>query len=238
MRVLQFLAEKTTIPAPKVVSWGTCDESPQNLGPFIIMEFVDGTCLATLMKQPTQSEKDEVILATEVDEKRLDYVYEQLASYMLQLSRLDFDAIGAISKDEGGGTWMVKDRPLTHNMNELASVVSNYPINTFAVSPFTSSESYFQHLANDNFTHLHTQRNIASSPQDAKSRFLARHSMQNLIANFTPTSSTGKGPFNLFCDDLQPSNMLADSATWRITCVLDWEFTNSMPAQFSRDAPW
>lgn len=37
---------------------------------------------------------------------------------------------------------------------------------------------------------------------------------------------------------MQPSNMLVDPATLRITAVLDFEFTNSMPAQFTYDPPW
>jgi hypothetical protein len=32
--------------------------------------------------------------------------------------------------------------------------------------------------------------------------------------------------------------MLVDPETMEITAVLDWEFTNAMPAQFSHDPPW
>lgn len=59
------------------------------------MDYVDGISLATILKQPTETEQDKVILATDT---KLDYVYEQLANYMLQLSRLDFSTIRAISK--------------------------------------------------------------------------------------------------------------------------------------------
>lgn len=37
---------------------------------------------------------------------------------------------------------------------------------------------------------------------------------------------------------MQPANMLIDPNTLRITAVLDLEFTNSMPAQFTCDLPW
>jgi hypothetical protein len=37
---------------------------------------------------------------------------------------------------------------------------------------------------------------------------------------------------------MQPSNMLIDPATLRIAAVLDFEFTNSMRAQFAYDPPW
>lgn len=59
------------------------DEGQEQLGPFMILEFIEGVSLATLLKQPTETEQDEVILATDVDNRKLDYVYEQLADYML-----------------------------------------------------------------------------------------------------------------------------------------------------------
>lgn len=37
---------------------------------------------------------------------------------------------------------------------------------------------------------------------------------------------------------MQPANMLIDPNTLRITAVLDFESTNSMPAQFTCDPPW
>jgi hypothetical protein len=46
------------------------------------------------------------------------------------------------------------------------------------------------------------------------------------------------GPFKLFCDDLQPSNMLADPDTFKVHAIIDWEFTHAMPVQFSYDPPW
>jgi hypothetical protein len=131
------------------------------------------------MKQPTAGEKDEVILATDIDEVKLDYVYEQLADHLLQLSHPPFDAIGAVSKDSATGTWIVKDRPLTYNTNEIASVVSNYPTHIFPTFPFHTTTSYLQHLDSEHLTHPETQKNLVSTPHhDAKQHFIARHRMQ------------------------------------------------------------
>lgn len=52
--VIDYLRKSTTIPLPQVLSWGLARESPQQLGPFIIMEFVNGTDLDELLKQPTE----------------------------------------------------------------------------------------------------------------------------------------------------------------------------------------
>ncbi|KAF3013420.1 hypothetical protein E8E15_003124 [Penicillium rubens] len=37
---------------------------------------------------------------------------------------------------------------------------------------------------------------------------------------------------------MRPSNMLIDPETLQITAVLDFEFTNAMPAEFTYDPPW
>ena len=47
-----------------------------------------------------------------------------------------------------------------------------------------------------------------------------------------------EGHFPLFCDDVRPTNMLVDPATLRITAILNWESTNTMPPQFAKDIPW
>ncbi|KAH9861673.1 hypothetical protein J1614_011426 [Plenodomus biglobosus] len=114
VQVLEYLREKTRLPVPHVTSWGLTNESPRNLGPFIIMNHIDGTSLTTLLKQPVQSEEDDIILRDDMDDDKLGYVYEQLAEFMIELSRLDFDAIGAIAKNPDTNQWLVVQRHLQH----------------------------------------------------------------------------------------------------------------------------
>jgi hypothetical protein len=76
------------------------------------MDCIDGITLATILKKPTETEQDEVILATNMDDMKLDYVYEQLAD-LLQLSHLDFSTIGAILKSLSSNEWIACDRPLS-----------------------------------------------------------------------------------------------------------------------------
>lgn len=231
---MKYVAQKTTIPVPRVISWGSTKESPQQLGPFIIMDYVDGTRLSTLLKQPTQNDEDDVVLNPDIDNTTLDTVYNQIADYMVQLAALDFRSIEAISEGPTSNTWSVTGRPLTYNMNELATV-SGYPIHKFSTTQFLSVTAYFQNLASEHLVHLRTQRNLADNLEDAQKRFIARHRFEQLIPQYCMEDA---GPFKLFCDDLQPSNMLVDPKTLRITAVLDFEFTNTMPAQFAYDLPW
>lgn len=233
---LDYLREKTKIPVPLVLDWGVTDESPCQLGPFLIMNYVHGTTLSTLLKEPTETDQDEVILATDIDETKLQYVYEQVADYMLQLSQLDLDAIGAISRN-ASNDWTVSGRPLTYNMNELATVVSNYPRHDFPTAPFASARAFLHHLADEHLVHLKTQRNLADTREDARKRFIARHRFKQLIEKYL-LAPTDAGPFKPYCDDFRPTNMLADPETYTITADLNFEFSNALPAQFAYDPPW
>lgn len=234
VQFIEYLSQYTTIPLPRVLSWGLTEESPEQLGPFIIMDFIDGTRLSTILKQPTKDDQEDVILNPDIDDLTLDTIYDQLADYMLQISQLDFPRIGAISKDHTSNTWSVTGRPLTYNMNELATS-TGYPIDRFPTEPFDCASTYFRSVASEHLIHLETQQNLADDAEDAQRRFIARHLFVQLIPKYCINDA---GPFKVFCDDMQPSNMLIDPKTLRITALLDFEFTNTMPAQFAYDPPW
>ncbi|KAK3295839.1 uncharacterized protein B0H64DRAFT_156204 [Chaetomium fimeti] len=240
VRVIEYLREHTTIPLPHVRCWGLADESPAQLGPFIIMDFVEGVRLSTFLKEPNEDDEADLILNPTIEEATLDTIYDQLADYILQLSRLKFSSIGAISKDADSNTWSVTGRPLTFNMNELATN-TGYPADQFPDGPFTRASDYFHAIADQHTLHLRTQRNLSKSDgeADARRRFIARHQFRQLIPKYcVDDGDTTNDSFGLFCDDMQPANMLIEPHTLRITALLDFEFTNSAPAQFAHDPPW
>ncbi|EEU37264.1 uncharacterized protein NECHADRAFT_37089 [Fusarium vanettenii 77-13-4] len=232
VQAMKYLDQNTTIPVPFVHSWGLTAESPHQFGPFIIMDYVEGTLLSTILKQPAESNQGDIILDPSIDNSILDKIYRQIASYLLQLSHLTFTRIGAISKDNS--TWSVNKRPLTYNMNELATV-AGYPDDLFPTSAFDCASDYLKSVAHEHVAHLRTQRNLADDSEIARARFIARHRFVQLIPRYCIDDD---GPFIPFCDDLRPSNMLVDPETFQITAVLDFEFTNAMPAQFTYDPPW
>ncbi|CAG8975005.1 hypothetical protein HYALB_00012137 [Hymenoscyphus albidus] len=228
------IKDHTTIPVPRVTSWGLTAESPQGLGPFMIMDFIEGMKLSAFLKTPTESDQDDEILNPEIDSCILDKIYGQIANYMIQLSQLEFSAIGSISQDKQRKTWDTTSRPLTYSMNELATV-SGYTIEKFPRKQFTSVKSYLENTADSHILHFHTQQKLATTPEDARKRYIARHRLKQLIPKYCLDEN---GPFVPYCDDLQPSSMLVDPDTLQITGLLDWEFTNAMPSQFSSDPPW
>lgn len=115
------------------------------------MDFIEGTRLSTFLKDPME---DDMTLNPTISEDMLDTVYIQLADYMLQISRLELPHIGVISKD-ASETWTVTGKPLTYNMNELASS-TGYPVDQFPTAPFDHASDFFQSTARQHLLHLKT----------------------------------------------------------------------------------
>ncbi|KAK2042445.1 hypothetical protein LZ31DRAFT_623523 [Colletotrichum somersetense] len=235
--VMKYLRQLTSIPVPLVRDWGLTEDSPQHLGPFIIMDLVEGQDLSDLLQQPNENKEDPIVLDPDIDNAKLDFVYEQIAGFMLELSRLSFSRIGAISQNAMSGQWEVTRRPLTYDMNEVVTL-GGYPIDRLnSAALFDCASQFFAARGKSFQVHLEAQRNIAADDEDlAWNEFVARHCFAHII----PTNGTVNeyGPFPLFCDDLRPTNMLVDSETLQITAVLDFEFTNAIPAQYAYDVPW
>lgn len=239
VEVMSLLRQNTTIPVPRVIAWGLTADSPHDLGPFIIMDYVEGVHLSDLLQKPSDNTEAPIVLNPNVDNDMLDTIYQQIAGFMLQLYQFNFSSIGAIAQDpDGSKTWSVTRRPLTYNMNELVTC-ADYPAGLFSSQPFQTTEKYLGALADQHITHLKTQRNLADDADDAERRYIARHLFAPLAAKkYITDSNHNTGPFKLFCDDFRPSNILVNKASLQITAVLDFEFTNAMPTQFAEEPPW
>lgn len=153
------------------------------------MKFMDGENLGDVLKKPTPNEADLAILNPDIDEAKLDGIFEQLARFMLELSRLEFSRIEAISKDAVSGEWTVTESPLTYDMNEVVSF-AGFPAEHFTIMPmFDRSSIYFAARAQCLQIHLETQHNLTmpkTSPGAGTSRDTALRSMtvrENLLHN-------------------------------------------------------
>lgn len=119
-------------------------------------------------------------------------------------------------------------------MNELATT-SFYPVDKFPTAAFETTRDYFKSLTDQHIIHLQTQRNLCTDPKDAQERYITRHLFAQLVDKYCIDDC---GSFKLFCDDVRPQNMLVDPKTLQITAVLDLEFRNAMPSQYSSEPPW
>jgi hypothetical protein len=149
--VMNYVAQHTTIPVPKVLGYGKCA-----VGPYIVMSFIEGNTLSGYLRDSSQ---ETVTLSSKIPISVLRRAYFSMAEVLLELSKPEFSYIGAIRQDESG-VWTVAKRPLTLNMNRLAQF-SNIPHSVFGRQHFSNAVDYFEELAQQHFYHLELQHNDA-----------------------------------------------------------------------------
>ncbi|TWU75061.1 hypothetical protein ED733_006619 [Metarhizium rileyi] len=214
---IRYIQDNTSIPVPFVLHWGTREESPLRLGPFILMEYINHeTDVGKVLNMPELHWQDRPLLNPHIDSEKLEMLYSQIAHVLLQLSKLEFPTIGSL-RETDEFTWEAQ-----------------LPNRTFS-----SSSDYFEALAQLHVDHLRHQRNDAvDSETDCKRKYVARHLFYKLARQRRLTyNAHDNGPFKLWCDDLRPSNILLDD-NMRIVGVVDWEFTYAAPIEFSFAPPW
>ncbi|KAJ5356166.1 hypothetical protein N7517_010775 [Penicillium concentricum] len=132
---MKYIRKHTSIPVPEVFGSGICWA---------------GTYI--LLKDPSSGGRP--VLNPQVSDRNLKRAYREMATLVLELSKHEFDSIGALEENEGG--FFVARRPLTFNMNELM-VSANLPEAVFPSHTFRSATDYFKALAMQHLFHLRLQ---------------------------------------------------------------------------------
>ncbi|KAF4311352.1 hypothetical protein GTA08_BOTSDO13127 [Botryosphaeria dothidea] len=219
---MRLLREKTTIPVPKVHGWGFSDVNPFGLGPFIIMDYIEGHPLGTLWEDPNQDR----LLRPNIDEQDLRKVYRQISRHLLELSRLQFTEIGSLDIGDDG-TPLVRRPPLTLKMQEIEAH-GGVKVGD-SKTPFSSWTEYFTYVADQDLKHLNEQPNSVDDAQDARDKFVFRRLFRDAIPSFV-SNEHGKEGSRLLNDDFRFGNILVKSQTdLSIVAVLDWEWTYTAP---------
>ncbi|KAM0322263.1 hypothetical protein ACHAQA_009552 [Verticillium albo-atrum] len=240
---LQFLEEKTAVPVPHVYSSGIL---PTSLGlPYILMDWVSGVDLRSWLKDESQASMRPFIL-------------QQMASIYLELYHLPLKGIGSIAKDGASGEWAITRRPLTIDMHQFTIGIHEFPTRHWPTGPLENSSEYFDLVLSQHKIQLWSLRNLNSldvkqggededgQPDQAcdskkiadmaRRRFKARYGFEQLVRKFC-NQDCDLAATRIFCPDLDPRNVLVDPETGIITGLVDFEFTNAMPAQFAQDPP-
>ncbi|KAH0836082.1 hypothetical protein FOPE_04347 [Fonsecaea pedrosoi] len=234
--VMRYLSDKTSLPVPLVLHLGTAEESPNGLGPFIIMEFIEHECdLVDALNTPDIPYEERPILDPYISSERLHFVYRQMADVMLQYSKHTFMKIGSISSSDEGDSWVVSHRPLTLNMNELVQL-GNVSPDALPQGPFETSTSYYTALASMHIAHLKAQRVSGMQATEFRRKYIARCLFHRLAREGRFSKYGDRGPFPLVNDDFRPANVLSN-AEFQVTGVVDWEFTYAGPREFAYSAP-
>ncbi|KAG8408730.1 hypothetical protein J3458_019747 [Metarhizium acridum] len=236
---IRYIQDHTAIPVPFILHWGTREESPLGIGPFIIMDYINHAMnMTAALNTPGLTSDIPPVPDPNIDEAKLEMLYRQVANILLQLSKLELPLIGALEETDEW-SWEVTWRPLSMPMNELVRT-GTFPRAKLPTSTFKTSLDYFQALARLHVDHLTHQRNDAiESRADCQRKYTARQLFQKLAGEKKLVSDDryDKGPFKFWCDDPRPSNILLD-AKLQIVAVIDWEFSYAAPREFTFAPPW
>lgn len=242
--VMHFLERHTGVRIPHIFHHGSSAESPLGLGPFIIMQYIDHNAdLVDALNTSGIPDEERPVLDPNIDDDRLRSVYNQMAGLLLQVAKHSFPRIGCISnsaEDKSDDEWVVEHRPLSINMNELVQVggvrAEDLPGTT---ETFASGAEYLLALAELHMTHLSSQRNDAiDDAEDCRTKYIARCLFRKLAREGRLCWTREEGVFKLFCDDLRPANVLANSDFgYKISGAIDWEFTYAAPLEFVYSPP-
>ncbi len=162
--VMRYVADHTTIPTPFVFHYGTTEESPGKLGPFIIMEYLENAeLLVDVLNTPGFTSKMKPVLDPNIDEAKLEYIYGQMADVLAPAVyvRLLPDRLPGLRRDEDGDEEpVVMTRPLGFNIAQLGEV-GGVPHSKLPVTSktYSSSTEYYSALADMHLQQLSFQRN-------------------------------------------------------------------------------
>jgi aminoglycoside phosphotransferase (APT) family kinase protein len=132
---MNLIRTRTTVPVPSVQAWGPAATNPLGLGPFIAMDFVDGVSLSDLLQDPN-AERPSRVMREDISDSDIEFIYRQLANFLLQLFKLDFDQIGSLPSPQTEASSPTPPRPLTFKAH---SILQNGGVDTFGtLIPFSS----------------------------------------------------------------------------------------------------
>ena len=95
--MIRYIQYHTAIPVPFIIHWGTKEESPLGLGPFIIMDYINHDMdMGTALNIQDRDTQDRPVLNPNIEPAKLGMLYRQVADILLQLSTLELPAIGSL----------------------------------------------------------------------------------------------------------------------------------------------
>ncbi|KAH9216645.1 hypothetical protein DL95DRAFT_435079 [Leptodontidium sp. 2 PMI_412] len=223
VEVLSLIRENTTIPVPDIKAWGLAVDNPLGLGPFIIMNFIEGVSLNHLLRK----NNDTRLIKPDISDGDIEFLYKQFAHILLQLFKLDFDRIGSLPSPKTG--FPVPIRPLTFKVHDILQPEDK---------EFSTTTEYFQYLFDQDWKQLLSQPNSIGGKYTGRAKYASFKVLKSLIPDLVERGYD-RGLFKLICDDLGLANLIVRSEEdLTIVGVVDWEWSYVGPAQLFGSAPW
>ncbi|KAG2412743.1 hypothetical protein HFD88_010300 [Aspergillus terreus] len=233
---LRLIRDRTSIPVPKVRAWGSAASNPLGLGPFIVMDFIQGVSLGELLRVP-DTQRPSRVIREDISDGDIEMIYRQMASFLLQLFQLDFGRIGSLPSPRADVQCPTPLRPLTFKAH---SILQNGGVDTFGdrSQGFATATEYFQYVVGQDWEQLVRQPNSVFGPYDAQNKYVAFKVLKSLIPDLVH-AEYDRCKFKLICDDLGLANLIVRSKDdLTIVGVVDLEWSYVGPAQLFGSAPW
>ncbi|KAJ5477831.1 hypothetical protein N7530_003340 [Penicillium desertorum] len=234
---LNLIRNTTTVPVPIVRAWGPAASNRLGLGPFIMMDFINGVSLSSLLQDP--AEKPTRVIKADISDSDIEVIYRQLANFLLQLFKLDFDRIGSLPspQTESQSQSPTLPRPLTF---KAQSILHDGGVDTFGdrTKGFATTTEYFRYVIGQDWKQLVHQPNSTVGFYDSQIKYVAFKVLESLVPEFINAKYDGC-KFKLICDDLGLANMIV-RGTEDLTVIglVDLEWSYIGPAQLFGSAPW
>ncbi|KAG5300511.1 phosphotransferase enzyme family protein [Histoplasma ohiense] len=142
----------------------------------------------------------------DINDSDIEIIYRQLANYLLQLFKLDFDQIGSLSWPGVKTQSATPACPLTFKAH---SILQNGGVNIFGDrrQGFTTTAEYFQYVVEQDWEQLVQQPNSTVGLYDTKNKYAAFKVLKTLISDLVNTKYD-RCKFKLICDDIGLANLV------------------------------
>lgn len=244
---MMLIRDNTTIPVPEVYAWCTSADNSTGYGPLIVMEYIEhGQSLEKIIRDQIKAAGSSRPKKSLTDNKLLK-AYRQMANIMLQLSTIKGSAIGfpSVPKSKShkrpvssssamvctssratlqpqSPVSRVHRRFISQSLSDLVISGGIPPCVLPPTKTYSTSDEYYQAMADMHLTHLALQHNNAvTSPPDGREKYVARQLFRKLARegrlagneeDHDKTTGAGqqKEVFKLWCDDMRPASVLLD----------------------------
>jgi hypothetical protein len=92
-----------------------------------MMDFINGVSLSDLLEDPN-AERPTRLMREDISDSDIEVIYRQLANFLLQLFKLDFDRIGSLQSPRAEAQSPTPTHPLTFKAH---SILQNGGVDTF-----------------------------------------------------------------------------------------------------------
>ncbi|EER37404.1 conserved hypothetical protein [Histoplasma capsulatum H143] len=220
---MKYIAEKTTIPIPRLVEYSINRDNILGL-PFMAVEYITGKTLY---------ETD----VPRLPEELKSHLFGQLADVYIQLYRQQFDHVGALTLDSNDENWVFEhNRPLTIELNdqELCGMKSSEIIP--AHRTYNSTIDYTYAILKLVFNDFYHGKDSVFDEEDARNYLYAIFASQGIVMDWVDQRDN-HGPFILMHGDFRPPNIFVDDDL-NIISIIDWEWSHTVPPQMFVPPSW